>query len=526
MNSFISRLNRSSRGVSATAVIISTAYLASRILGLLRDRLLVSHFGISPQADAYAAAFRLPDLLFTLLVSGAFTVAFIPVFTARREEGHEREAWQLSSDLMTILGLATIALAAVAFVLAGPITYLIAPGFDAYRHHLTVGLTRIMLITPFMFAISSVLGSIAQSFNRFLVFALASVFYNVGIIFGIIFLTPTHSIYGVAWGVVIGAGLQAALQCLGLVGLGYRFRPQLDFRNRDMRRVIILMIPRSIDQGIDQLSYIIETVIGSRLATGSLAALYYANNLKNVPLVLIGNSIATAAFPRMAARAAKGTKEAFIHDFVLNARLILFLVVPTGIITVLLRGYIVRLLFGFGNTTTANTLGWFAGTIVFASLFYLVSRVFYAMQDTRTPLYTSLVSIVATIGLAFSLSSLFGVVGLAMAQSLSIAGETIALIVILQLRLGQIGLGEIWSGLRKMLLAGAIMGGVTYIAVARVFPLYRDDLGIAVVGLKFLALMIIASASYLIPCYLLKLREAHKFLGMLKQQVLKPLNLT
>jgi len=526
VNAFIARLNRTRPGVSATAVIISTSYLASRLLGLLRDRLLVAHFGIGPQADAYAAAFRLPDLLFTLLVSGAFTVAFIPVFTARREQGQEREAWDLSSDLLTILSLATIAIAVVAFIFADPITTLIAPGFDASRHHLTVGLTRIMLITPFLFAVSSVLGSIAQAFNRFLIFALASVFYNVGIIFGILFLSPTHSIYGVAYGVVIGAGLQAALQGLGLAGLGYRFRLRIRRPSRDVWRVIVLMIPRSIDQGIDQLNYIIETVIGSRLSTGSLAALYYANNLKNVPLVLIGNSIATAAFPRMAARAAKGAKEALIHDFVLNSRLILFLVIPAGIVTVIMRGYIVRLLYGFGDATTANTLGWFAGTIVFASLFFLVSRVFYAMQDTKTPLYTSLVAMVATVGLAFSLSSVFGVVGLAMAQSLSTAGETIALIIILQQRLGQIGLGEIWHGLRRMTVAGAIMAGVTYISVARLFPLYRSDLGIGVVGPKFLMLIVVASASYLIPCYLLKLREAHKFLGMLKQQILKPLNLT
>jgi putative peptidoglycan lipid II flippase len=526
VNAFISRLNRSRPGVSAAAVIISTSYLASRLLGLLRDRLLVAHFGIGPQADAYAAAFRLPDLLFTLLVSGAFTVAFIPVFAKHIEQGQDKEAWELSSALLTILCLATLAIGVVAFIFAGPITSLITPGFDAYRHHLTVGLTRIMLITPFMFAISSVLGSIAQSFNRFMIFALASVFYNVGIIFGILFLSPTHSIYGVAYGVVIGAGLQALLQIVGLVGLGYRYRVSLDVKSRDVRRVITLMVPRSIDQGIDQINYIIETIIGSRLSTGSLAALYYANNLKNVPLVLIGNSIATAAFPRMAARAAKGAREALIRDFVLNSRLILFLVIPSGIVTVLMRGYIVRLLYGFGNATTANTLGWFAGTIVFSSLFFLVSRVFYAMQDTRTPLYTSLVAMVATIGLAFSLSSIFGVMGLAMAQSLSAAGETIALIIILQRRLKQIGLGEIWRGLSRMILAGAIMGGITYICVSRVLPLYRADLGISVVGPKFLALITIASASYLIPCYILNLREAHKFLALLKEQLTKPLNLT
>ncbi|HUC87382.1 MAG TPA: murein biosynthesis integral membrane protein MurJ [Candidatus Saccharimonadales bacterium] len=526
MKPFISRLNRRTTSISAAAVIISASYLASSLLGLLRDRLLVAHFGIGPLTDAYSAAFRLPNLLFTLLVSGAFAVAFIPVFTHHIEKGEQAEAWELSSSLLNILCLTTAAIGIVAFIFAGPITTIITPGFDAYRHELTVHLTRIMLVTPFMFAISSVMGGIAQSFNRFMIYALASVFYNLGIIFGILFLSPSHSIFGVAYGVAIGAALQAGLQIIGLFGLGFRYSFSLQWRNRDVRRVIMLMLPRSIDQGIDQFNYIIETIIGSRLTTGSLAALYYANNLKNVPLSLVGNSIATAAFPRMAARMATGAKEALIRDFVLNGRLILFLVIPSGVVTILMRGYIVRLLYGFGNATTANTLGWFAGTIVFSSLFFLVSRVFYAMQDTRTPLYTSLVSMIATIGFSFWFSSLYGVAGLAMAQSASAAGETLALIIILQRRLGQIGLGEIWRGLWRMLLAGSIMAGFTYIFVAQVFPLYKSDLGFAVVGPKFVILMLVAGVSYLGPCYLLGLREAHQFTRKFKKQIFRPLNRT
>lgn len=525
MNAVISRLNRRS-SVSAAAIIISVSYLASRLLGLLRDRLLVAHFGIGPQADAYTAAFRLPELLFTLLVSGAFAVAFIPILSEHLEHDRRKQAWELSSALLTLLTIFTLAVGVVAFIFADPITSLVAPGFDAYRHELTVHLTRIMLVTPFLFAVSSLLGSIAQSFGRFVFFALASVFYNLGIIFGIVFLSPDHSIYGVAYGVVLGAALQAGLQIAGLHGLGARIRPNFHLRRRDVRRTITLMVPRSIDQGIDQLNYIIETAIGSRLHTGSLAALYYANNLKNVPLVLIGNSIATAAFPRMAARAAKGAVENLVRDFVVNARLILFLVVPAAVVTVLMRGYIVRLLYGFGDATTANTLGWFAGTIVFLSLFYLIARVYYALQDTRTPLYTSMAALVVNVPLSFSLSAKYGVTGLAMAQSLVAAGETLALLVILQKRLGHLGLGDIWRGFYRMLLGGAIMASITYILVAAVWPLYRSDLGFSVVGPKFFGIVAISLLAYAIPCYLLDLREARVAYRKLRDQVLRPSNLT
>lgn len=525
MNAFVSKLNRRST-VSGAAVIISLAYLASRLLGLLRDRLLVSHFGIGPLADSYTAAFRVPELLFTLLVSGAFAVAFIPVLSQKLENEDKEEAWSLASGLLNLLAAASIAAGAAAFIFAEPLTTLIAPGFDPQRHELTVQLTRIMLVTPLLFAVSSVLGSVAMSFGRFVFFALSSVLYNVGIIFGIVFLSPQNSIYGVAQGVVLGAFLQAVLQLAGLVGLGFKYRLNFHFRDRSVRKVLGLMVPRSIDQGIDQLNYMVETIIGSRLAAGSLAALYYANNLKNVPLVLIGNSIATAAFPRMAARAAKGSVEKLIRDFVINARMILFLVIPAAIVTVLMRGYIVRLLYGFGDQTTANTLGWFAGVIVFQAFFFLISRVYYAMQDTRTPLYVSLFAIAVNIPLSFGLSGSYGVPGLAMAQSAIAAAETIALLVILQNRLGSIGLGSILRGLYRMSLAGAIMAGTLYISVAKLLPLYRADIGFPVVAPKFAALLAIAAASYLIPAYLLDLREARRFADKFKEQVLRPLNLT
>jgi putative peptidoglycan lipid II flippase len=525
VNAILNKLNART-SVSGAAIIIALAYLLSRLLGLLRDRLLVAEFGISPLTDAYTAAFRLPELLFTLLVSGAFAVAFIPVFTERIHGDQKKEAWELASVLLNWLSLATLAIGVVAFIFAGPITTVVAPGFDAERHQLTVDLTRIMLVTPFLFALSSLWGGIAQSFNRFVIFSLASVFYNLGIIFGIVFLSPSQSIYGVAYGVVIGAALQAVLQIAGLAGLGYRHSWRIRARNRDARKVISLMIPRSIDQGIDQFSYMIETSIGSRLATGSLTALYYANNLKNVPLALIGASIATAAFPRMAARAASGAIDQLKKEFVNYARLILFFVIPAAIVTIILRGYIVRLLYGFGDATTANTLGWFAGVIVFQALFFLITRMFYALKDTRTPLYASLVAIGFTIPLSFALSERYGVTGLAMAQSMVVAGETLALALLLNSRLRGIGLAEIGRGLGRMLIAGAIMGGTLYIMVARVLPLYAVDVGFTVVGPKFFALALTAAASYLVPCYILNLREARQMWRKLKEQAMRPLNLT
>lgn len=505
------------------AVLISGSYFASRLLGLLRDRLLASHFGISPVTDAYTAAFRIPDLLFTLMVSGAFAVAFIPVFTEHWVKQERDEAWELSSSLLNLLMIGTLVLGVLAFIFADPLTSLIAPGFDPYRHQLTVELTRIMMVTPFLFAVSSVLGSIQQAFGRFLFFAMASVFYNLGIIAGIIFLSPKHSIYGVAYGVVIGAVLQGLVQLLGLAGLGYRYRLKMNLRMGSVRRVIKLMIPRSLDQGIDQINYTVQTVIGSRLAEGSLTAYYYANNLRNVPLVIFGSAIATAAFPGLATKAAEGNSNGLVEDLVFNTRLILFLVIPSATIAVLMRGYIVRLLFGFGNPTTASLLGWFAISIIFQSLFFLICRVYYALQDTKTPLYVSLVAVTSNIFLSYSLSAQYGVAGLAMSQSLVAASESIILWVLLRGKLPSLGLRSIASGVWRMLLSNAIMASAVYIMVAAILPLYSSDRGILVVGPKFALILVVGGLSYLIPCYAMRLREAKVFVNKLKSQALRPI---
>lgn len=522
---FLGKANNS-QTVGTAAMLISVAYLASRLLGLLRDRLLVGHFGKGPLLDAYNAAFRLPELLFALLVSGAFAVAFIPVLSSYLEKDQQDEAWQITSSLFNILVLATIGGAVIIAIFADPMTTLLVPGFDAGRHRLTVELTRIMLIAPVFFAISSVLGSIQQAFNRFAIFSLAGVFYNLGIIAGILWLAPHYSVYGVAWGVIIGVVLQALLQWLGLYGLGFQYRPALNFRLKGVRQTLKLMAPRSIDQGIDQVNYAVETVIGSTLSQGSITAFTLANNLKNVPLVLIAGSITTAAFPRLASRAAKGARTELIEEYAQTARLILFLAVPAAIFMVITRGYLVRLLYGFGDVDTANTLGWFAGTVVFTGLFLLVSRIYYAMQDTRTPLYSSLGSIPVNIVLSFVLSGRFGVAGLSMAASIVAFLETMILMWILRRRQGDFGEKTIWEGSWRMGLAGAFMAGIIYLTVSRLLPLYAGDRGFATLAPKFLLLLIIGAAAYLMPCYLLKLKEAHSFVGRVKDIMVRSLNLT
>ncbi len=523
MKTFLSRANNK-QTIGGAAVLISVAYALSRLMGLYRDRLLASHFGVGPTVDAYTAAFRLPDLLFSLLVSGAFAVAFIPVFSEYLSKEKRDEAWEVASSLFNLLVIATIVGAGIIIAFADPLTTLVAPGFDPERHQLTVDLTRIMAITPVFFAVSSIFGSVAQTFNRFRIFSFASVFYNLGIIFGIVVLSSHYGIYGVAYGVVLGTILQALVQVFGLAGLGIKYRPHLHLRLTGVRRVIKLMVPRVLDQGIDQINYTVETIIGSALAAGSLTAYYYANNLKNVPLVLFATAISTAAFPQMARRAAGESKEKLIESYVKTARLILFLAIPSALFAIVARGYIVRLLFGFGDASTANTLGWFAGTIVFTSLFQLVCRVYYSMQDTKTPLIISSISIGLNIVLSIILAHLYGVIGLAMAASVVAAAETIALIAILRRREGSFGERNLLSGAVPMVLGATIMAAITYFVIKYPVPLFATDKGFMVVGPKFALVFLGAVASYVLSCLVLRVPEVRQLSQRLYVMARKPFN--
>lgn len=476
--------------------------------------------------DAYNAAFTLPDLLFTLLVSGAFAVAFIPVFSEYLKKDDKKVAWDVAASLLNILVVGTIGVAIIVQIFAVPITKLLFHGFNEETLQLTVNLTRIMLITPTLFAISSVWGSIQQAHHRFVLYSIASIFYNVGIIVGILFFSTRYGIYGVAWGVVLGTLLQALLQRLGLSGLGYKWRPIISFKLTGVTKTLKLIVPRAIDQGIDQINYAVEKSIGSALAAGSITSFTYANNLRNVPLSLIGAAITTAVFPRLAEQSNDQSKTKLIESFVHTARLILFLSIPAAILSVVARGYIVRLLYGFGDADTANTLGWFAASIVFMGLFFLVSRVFYAMQDTKTPLFVSIASVALNIVLSYHLSVNMGITGLAAAASIVAGLEVLVLMGILRKRLGSIGEKSILYSLLRMSAAGLVMAAAVRYMVHDVLPLYSDDLGFATIAPKFIIIMLVATVAYLVPCYLLRLKEAKTMVHRMVDTILRPLNLT
>lgn len=399
-------LNHSSKTVFSAAVILSITALTSRILGLFRDRLLAGKFGAGEELDIYFAAFRLPDLIYSILVMGAISSAFIPIF-AQYWQKDKKEAWHLTSGVFNLLSLILIFLAIIFVFFAPWLISFIAPGFSGEKREMTIILTRVMFLSPIFLGMSSILSGVLQYFNRFFVSSLAPILYNLGIIFGIIFFVPRMGLLGLAWGVVLGAFLHFLIQLPSAIYSGFHWQKIFTFYHEGIRKIIKLMIPRTVGLAGTQINFWVITAIASTLATGSIAVFNLSNNLQYVPIGIIGISFATATFPKLAKSFAEKDKENFSRGFFSTFSQILFWVLPITVIFFLLRAQIVRIVLGTGQfgwadtRLTAAALGIFAFSVFAQSLIPLISRAFYSFHDTKTPVFVSLFGVVLNIIFSF-----------------------------------------------------------------------------------------------------------------------------
>lgn len=511
--------------VQLAATLLAGSTLLASLLGLYRDRLLTTNYygpdKYNVGIDAYTVAFIIPDFMFFLLVSGALSVTFIPVFSERLVKGNKKSAWQLSSSLINFMAILTLIASALIIIFAEPlVAYVVGPGLDETGQGLAVSMMRVIAINPFLFAISSVIASMQQAVGRFFFFALAPMIYNLGIIFGILVLSNGITLFGVqifeggimgvALGVIVGSILQLIVSSIGLIGLGFDYEFKIFWKNRGFRQVLRLLPPRSIDQGIDYINNIVESNLATRLGEGIVTAYQRATTLHMMPITLIGVAISTAAFPKMTERLGQGRPDLFKSELQSVLRVIIWLSLPAAIIVFLCRGYIVFFITNRGETTIASILGVLAFAIVFRSIYHIASRSFYAQQDTKTPLYISLFTIGLNIVLAILLGrqETLGVVGLAIAQSIVAFIEVAILFSIMQYRIrGLFDINFVRSVVRML---GATIGTfvITYIAV-KIFPLEATDSSFFVVFPKFIMICIFSGIAYLLFSWLLKLEEAY-----------------
>jgi len=350
--------------ITGAAIILGSASFLSRIIGIVRDRIFAHQFGAGDVLDTYYAAFRTPDLVYNLLIVGALSAGFIPIFLELKEK-NKKEAWLVTNSVLNILAIGSLVVCAILFIFTPFITQHIVPGFDESKQTMTILLSRIMLVSPIILGISSLVSGVLQSFKSFFIYSLTPIMYNLGIIIGAIFFVPRFGVEGLAYGVILGAVLHLMIQLPTLFKLGFRYTPVMDISNMFVKKIWKMMIPRTLGLATFQINLIIITIFASTLGGGSIAIFNFANNLQYFPVGIIGISFAIAAFPALSELAAKQKKDTMVNELIRTARQILFFILPMSILFLVLRAQIVRTVFGSGafdwNDTimTADTLAFF-----------------------------------------------------------------------------------------------------------------------------------------------------------------------
>jgi putative peptidoglycan lipid II flippase len=457
--------------VAAAALVISLAGVASRILGIVRDHILAATFGAGDILDAYYAAFRIPDLIYNLMIVGALSAAFIPVFTELISENKEDDAWELSSGILTLQIVFTGIISLILIIFASQLMHLVTPGFTGAKMDLTVMLTRVMFLSPFFLGISGIFGGMLVSYKKFLVYSLAPIFYNFGIIIGALFFVKHLGPIGLAWGVVLGAIMHGLVQYPALKFSGFKYNPSLmsTLKNKAVRKVLRLMLPRTLTVAVSQINFTVITIFASTLTAGSLAVFNFANNIQSAPLGLFGISFAIAVFPTLSALSAQKKQEQFVNVLSKTFRQILFFVIPISVMLYVLRAQTVRLILGSGEFNWDDTimtfqiLGILAISLFAQSLIPLLTRAFYAIQNTKKPFYIALVSEAVNIISVFILLKKFQILGLAIAYSFSTVLNFILLAFFLRREIGSLDGKTIWGSTAKIVAASLVAGAAAQV---------------------------------------------------------------
>ena len=526
--------------VKLAASLLAGSMLLSSLLGFWRDRLLNAAYMPNKEAglagyvvglDAYTAALMVPDFMFAILVSGALSVTFIPVFNERWTKGNKQSAWQISSSMINFMALTTLAASVLIIIFADPLMrYFIAPGMSESGHALAVSMMRVIAVNPFIFAIAAVIASIQQAVGRFTFYALAPMIYNIGIIIGTVWFTNGINIFGwqifeggimgVALGVVLGSVMQLIVSAVGLVGLGFDYEFKLHWRNRGFRKVLSLLPARSVDQGMDYAVSLVEVNLASRLGDGVIRAYQQALTLHMMPINLIGVAVSNAAFPQLTEHLGNNRQDLFQKDLRQLLRVIIWMALPVSVITFFTRGYVVHFIRNTGDPMMAGILGCLVVAILFRTIYHMAARAFYAQQDTKTPLNISFAAIGLNVVLAIVLSMVLkmGAYGLAWAQSTVAVIEVVILFVVLEKRIPHLFDASFVVAILRMIMASTVAGIVCYLML-QVLPFRESDSSFFSAFPKFMIIAGVSFLAYGLMSRMLKLpevepiiRQVNKFL--------------
>lgn len=473
---------------------LAAASAASYIGGLVRDRLLAAQFGAGAELDVYNSAFLIPDIIMNLFAA-ALTAAFIPVFTQWQHKEGMTSAWQMTNVLISCLVVVMFSVCVLAFFLMPWLTPLIAPGFDETAQRLLISTSRLMLLSPLAFALSTAIGAALQGVNRFFSYALSPVLYNIGIILGIIFLAPRFGIRGVVIGVVSGAALHMLIRLLELLKTGWRWQWRLEWTHPALRQTVRLMLPRVAGLLTVQGNLWIYNALASTLVVGSIAVFNLARNFQSLPVSFFAIALATVIFPQLSAHFAATEQEKLVQLADRAIRQLAYCTLPAAAGMIMLAYPLVATFLGSGKfdeaavAATSMTLAIFALSIPFESIQHILARVFYAQHDTVTPVKIALLGLAVNAMVCVGTVRLLGVLGLALGFTATAASQVIVLIIALRRR-GQrvVQRGTVFSVFKSVAIS-LIMVTVVWLAQGIFIPLWLRFIGSAVIGITVYALL-------------------------------------
>lgn len=516
-------LSRPQASILSAAFVIAFTYGISMILGILRDRILVAKFYLccSQQLDTYIASFRIPDTIFQLIVVGALSSAFIPIFSEKLTKD-KNEANVLASSLINLLFVVFFVLCVVVYFLAGTFSKLIAAGFSPSQLQLMAGITRLMLLAQMFFLVSNFFSAMIQSQQRFLIPSLSPVVYNLGIIFSVIMLSSSWGIWAAPAGVVMGAFLHLLIQLPLVIRLGFKYSFIFNWKNSSVRRVFKMMVPRTLALAASQVEMNYAVFLMSSFSAGSVTIYNLAHKLADLPVRLLGTSVGQAALPILSLQRARDKKEEFKQTLNRSLNQIFYLAFPATALFVVMRLQIVRFAYGAktfpwqATIVTGKTLAVITLSIFSQSAIQLLVRGFYAFCDTLTPFLCSIVSVAFNITLSlFYVRVLgWGIFGLALAFSIS---NLIHFLLLFFLFVGKkeffISRIDIVKWL-KMLVSSLISGFLTW-GTLRILDKYIFETSrtLPLLGLTVICVLV-GVGSYIGLSYLLKIEELKSFFGL------------
>lgn len=521
----IKKILQQSVTITSAAILIAIFSILSRVIGLIRDRLLAGQFGASAELDVYFAAFRVPDLMYQMLIVGALSASFIPLFTKIHKKKSLDAAFAMTNNVLHLTVLTFLIFAIIGFVLAESLAGLVAPGLIAQQAEIAE-VMRILFIAQFILSVSMIFGSVLQSLRKFLLYSLAPIFYNFGIIFGILYLAGDYGIRGVAFGVVIGAFLHVFIQWVGVALSGYRYEFRIKPRAKSVKYILKTTPPRMIGLAVNQLNLIVMTVLASTVGIGSITVLQFAYNLNFFPVGVIGVSYAIAVFPVLCSSVNNDKDDDFKSAISSTVKQIFFFLIPVTAATILLRAQIVRAVVGAGQFDwlatyqTAYLLGIFALSFIAQSIVYVLVRAYFSKEDTVTPLLLAVLSLGIQIGLSLYLLPSLQIMALALSFTVASFVQCILLWIILSWRVGGLHEGKIINAVMPLILSGSLS------AIGIQWTKYIIDAFIVIdtfleIVLQISVSVLVGGIFYVIVALMLRSEEMESFIFSIKKKMLK-----